>query len=631
MKAKLVSIAGPLRGGVFTLPASGDFASGRSVANHLCLEDPSVSRRHCVLARDGQQFKITDRGSVNRTYINGLPLAEHLLRNGDEIKIGESLFLFVDEELDEQQRVDQVRASEETIHLSDTLSLRAAELLGLEQLSQVRPARSGGLDRYTETLLAISEAASAPGGVEALERRILELLSRAVAADFGAIMLAENGESFGPACEWQRDPTERFQLPPSLVERAVRERAPVWSSEAGAGEAGAVAVKAGTATFVGVPLVAFMRFVGLLCLGRSSARSAFEPEHLKFLRSTSGLIAALLDHAVSTQDQEDCARQRQAEINLEHNMVGESAPMRRVYEIISRVAPTDSTVLIFGESGTGKELAARAIHRNSPRARKPFVAINCAALTETLLESELFGHERGAFTGAVALKKGKLEEAAGGSVFLDEIGEMSPVLQAKLLRVLQEREFERVGGTHTIKADIRVIAATNRNLEEAIRRGTFRTDLFYRLNVVTLTMPPLRDRREDIPLLANYFAQKHSRNLKRWISGISEAAHACLRSYDWPGNVRELENVVERALVLGSTDTIQPEDLPESVIDAGHVAETSATGFHTNVKEMKKQLILETLEKTGGNYTEAARILDLHPNSLHRIVRNLKIKTRTAN
>ena len=228
--------------------------------------------------------------------------------------------------------------------------------------------------------------------------------------------------------------------------------------------------------------------------------------------------------------------------------------MRSLYRQIGRVAPSDSTVLITGESGTGKELVARAIHSNSPRAERPFVAINCAAITETLLESELFGHERGAFTGAIAQKKGRLETADGGTVLLDEIGELSPALQAKLLRVLQEREFERVGGTRSIAVDFRLVAATNRDLEQAIAAGTFRRDLYYRLNVVSLAVPPLRERPEDIPLLANHFARRHAANMKRRVTGVSPEALACLMAYDWPGNVRELENAIERAVVLGSTD-----------------------------------------------------------------------------
>src|SRR2546428_307177 len=287
-----------------------------------------------------------------------------------------------------------------------------------------------------------------------------------------------------------------------------------------------------------------------------------DEEDLQLFTAIGGIAAVALDNARHLEWLQNENLRLQAEINIEHNMVGESARMREVFQFIDKVASTDSTVLLCGESGTGKELVARAIHVNSPRAGKPFVAINCAALTETLLESELLGHERGAFTGAVAQKRGKFEAADGGTVFLDEIAELAPSLQAKLLRVLQEREFDRVGGTRPVKVDIRVIAASNKNLQEAIRNGTFRQDLYYRLNVVSLTMPPLRDRREDIPLLASSFATKFSNKSKKRVLGISAQASASLMNYDWPGNVRELENAIERAVVLGSDELIRPEDLP---------------------------------------------------------------------
>jgi two-component system, NtrC family, response regulator HydG len=282
--------------------------------------------------------------------------------------------------------------------------------------------------------------------------------------------------------------------------------------------------------------------------------------------------------------------------------------------------------MLSGESGTGKELAARAIHQNSKRANKPFMAVNCAALAESLLESELFGHEKGSFTGALAQKKGRLEIADGGTVFLDEIGELSPALQVKLLRVLQEREFERVGGTRTIKVDIRVVTATNKDLETAVNDGSFRQDLYYRLNVVSLEMPPLRDRQEDIPLLANYFAAKYSEKCNRRVTGISTEAQARLRNYDWPGNVRELENAIERAVVLGTTEHILLEDLPDSVLESESHAAAPATKYHDAVAQTKKQIILNAMQQAKGSYTEAAKLLGVHPNYLHRLIRNLNLK-----
>ena len=323
------------------------------------------------------------------------------------------------------------------------------------------------------------------------------------------------------------------------------------------------------------------------------------------------------------------------EIHVEHNMVGDSPRAHDVIQFISRVAGRDSTVLIWGESGTGKELIARAIHRNSTRVQKPFVAINCAALTETLLESELFGHEKGAFTGAIAQKRGKIETADGGTLFLDEVGEMPPPLQAKLLRVLQEREFERVGGNKTIKVDIRLIAATNCDLKEMTRTGRFRQDLYYRLNVVSIHTPSLRERKEDIPTLAAYFMAKYSERVKRKVTGISPKAHRLLMRYDWPGNIRELENAIERAVVLGITDIILPEDLPELMIEEPD-SEPGSTGgsaedgdvYEAAVRHAKRQAIEKALDQSQGNQAEAARILGVHAVHLSRLMKSLNLKAK---
>ncbi|MBV9747037.1 MAG: sigma-54-dependent Fis family transcriptional regulator [Acidobacteriia bacterium] len=368
--------------------------------------------------------------------------------------------------------------------------------------------------------------------------------------------------------------------------------------------------------------------LGVLYLEGSSSGGVFDSAHLQLVTALANVAALALRHVRRIESLETENRRLQQELNIEHNMVGESQAVREVYQFIARVAGTDSTVLIWGESGTGKELVARAIHTNSSRAGRPFVAINCAAITETLLESELFGHEKGAFTGAVSQKKGKLEVGNGGTVFLDEVGELAMPLQAKLLRVLQEREFERLGGTRPIKLDVRLIAATNRDLQEAARTGTFRPDLYYRLNVVSVRMPSLRERRPDIPLLANYFAMRFSEKLKRRVSSISEKAMACLLHYDWPGNVRELENAIERALVLGSTDMILPEDLPDAIVEESHAAGRATTALHDGLRQAKREMIERAIEQAGGNYTEAAGLLGVHPNHLFRLIRTLELKPK---
>jgi len=304
-------------------------------------------------------------------------------------------------------------------------------------------------------------------------------------------------------------------------------------------------------------------------------------------------------------------------------IVGHHPAMQKVYHLVAQVARTTTTVLITGESGTGKELVARAIHRQGPRRDKPFVAVNPAAVAESLIESELFGHERGAFTGANQRKLGRFELAQGGTLFLDEIATLKGELQVKLLRVLQEREIERVGGTHPIKIDVRVVAATNADLKDAVARGAFREDLYYRLNVVSIAVPPLAQRADDIPLLVQHFVHRYSRECNKPVDELSPEILTALREYGWPGNVRELQNVVERAVVLAEGPVIQLSDLPLDVLLPKH-REKVRTADHLPLKnateEFERQIVLRVLERVGGNQSEAARILGLHRNTINRIV-----------
>ncbi len=304
-------------------------------------------------------------------------------------------------------------------------------------------------------------------------------------------------------------------------------------------------------------------------------------------------------------------------------IVGQHPTMQKVYRLIAQVARTTTTVLITGASGTGKELIARAIHRQGPRREKPFVAVNPAAVVESLIESELFGHERGAFTGAHQRKLGRFELAQGGTLFLDEIGTLKEELQVKLLRVLQEREIERVGGTHPIKIDVRVIAATNADLKDAVARGAFREDLYYRLNVVPIEVPSLAQRADDIPLLVEHFVHRYSRECNKTVDGLSPESLAALREYEWPGNVRELQNVVERAVVLAEDPVIQLSELPLDVLLPKHrerVRTADRLPLKNATEEFERQIILRVLERVGGNQSEAARILGLHRNTINRIV-----------
>ena len=317
------------------------------------------------------------------------------------------------------------------------------------------------------------------------------------------------------------------------------------------------------------------------------------------------------------------------------NIIGGSSAMEAVFELVETIAPTGSTVLISGESGTGKELIARAIHFNSPRRDRPFVAVNCGALSETLLDSELFGHVRGAFTGADANKKGLIEIAEKGTIFLDEIGEMSPLVQVKLLRVLQERKFRRLGGTDEIEADIRIIAATNRDLQKMVAEGTFREDLFYRINVIPLRLPPLRERVDDIPLLAGHFVQKYASAMGKSLTGISSGAMALLQRYAWPGNIRELENAMERAVALERGSAILPESLPEPLREETAAAAAAAApeafpdeGFdlEQHVQHIEREYIAEALRRAGGVKVKAAELLGMSFRSFRYYTKKYNLK-----
>jgi Nif-specific regulatory protein len=486
-------------------------------------------------------------------------------------------------------------------------------------------------------LLRVGSGIQTVRTAQEIAQQFLEVIFQAVPAQHGGILLFD-GEAGEPSFDSYRDretgPATAVRSYRAIVDRARRESAGILASGVMPDPAPAAArdgIEPLPRCVLAAPIVALARTLGVVYLDSRVPGAPFHEDHLELASSVGAIVGLALDSARRLEWLQTENLRLQEAIGLHHEMVGASQRMREVYQFVSKVAPTDSTVLIHGESGTGKELVARAIHHNSRRAEMPFLAVNCAAMSETLLESELFGHEKGAFTGAYAQKRGKLEVADRGTVFLDEVGEMPPACQARLLRVIQEREFERVGGTRPIRSDIRLIAATNRDLKAAIERGGFRADLYHRLNVVSLTVPPLRDRREDIPLLASYFVSRHGAKARRRVAGISREALACLQAYDWPGNVRDLENAIERAVVLGSTDLILAEDLPEAVLESLPAGTRQIGGYHETVRSEKMRAIVGALDQTGGNFTEAARLLGIHPNYLHRLVRNLNLRGALSN
>ena len=631
MRPRLLVIAGPSKDASIPLP-DGEATLGRDPTNLVAVVDPSVSRKHCLLRREDNRYQIKDLDSRNGTLVNGAPVKEQWLRHGDEIATGDSVFLFLIEEEEQVLGISRVEFDERR-PTAETRVIYPKEVVYLqpERLLRELPANAQ-VGRNLNALLKISRVVHAIRDLEELQAQLLDLIFEVVPASRGAILLTEGaGQEFN--CMYARTrqagQAQLVKVSRTIVRQVMKENVALLGVDvATSGVLRDVESLAASEvrSLLCVPLSVFERMIGCIYLDSTNAANRFNEDHLQLTAAVAGVSAVALDNARRLQWLEQENQRLMTEIRQEQSLVGESPRMKEIFQFVARVAPSDSNVLIEGESGTGKELAARALHRNSHRAGKAFVAINCAAIPETLLESELFGHERGAFTGASVQKKGRLEVADGGVVFLDEIGELAPTLQVKLLRVLQEREIERVGGMHPIKIDVRLIAATNRDLNEAVRKGEFRQDLYYRLNVVKLTMPPLRERREDIPMLTRHFVQKHAKRCKVKSKPVAREAMAALVSYDWPGNVRELENAIERALVMGSSDMLLLEDLPESLMEQTPPAEMHEGKYHASVKELKKQLILDAVEQTRGNYVDAAAILGVHANYLHRLIRNLGLK-----
>jgi transcriptional regulator with GAF, ATPase, and Fis domain len=638
LRPRLLVLAGPAKDSTIPLPPDGEAALGRDPANAVFVADTSVSRKHCLLRKDEDgRFQIKDLDSRNGTLVNGRPVKEQWLRHGDEIATGDSVFLFLVEEQDQSIPASRVEF-DDNHSLAETRLIHPREVIYLQpdRLQRELPATSR-VARNLNALLKISRVVHAIRDLEELQAQLLDLIFEVVPAGRGAILLAEGaGQEFN--CLYARTrhagQPQLVRVSRTIAHQVMKENVAILGVDVPASGTlrdveSLVAFE--VRTLLCVPLTVFQRAIGCIYLDSTDAADRFQEDDLQLLTAIAGVSAVALDNARRLQWLQEENQRLTTEVRQEQSLVGESARIKEIFQFLARVAPTESTVLIEGESGTGKELLARALHRNSHRANKPFVAINCAAIPESLLESDLFGHERGAFTGAANQKKGRLEIADGGVVFLDEIGELAPALQVKLLRVLQEREFERVGGTQSIKIDIRLVAATNRELTEAVRTGEFRQDLYYRLAVVKLTMPPLREHREDIPMLTRHFVQKYAKRSKVKAKPVSREAMAALVNYQWPGNVRELENAIERALVMGSSDAVLLEDLPESLLEQESPAEMHEGKYHASLKELKKQLIADAVEQTRGNYVEAAGILGMHPNYLHRLIRNLGVKQSLQN
>ncbi|MBV9307377.1 MAG: sigma 54-interacting transcriptional regulator [Acidobacteriaceae bacterium] len=577
MSAAFIVVNGPQAGTRYEI-RKGDFFIGSSTASQIVLKEPEIGWRHCQIRQQGERFLIADLRTASGTYVNGMRSAERWLEDRDQIGIGKTILMF---------RSGTAETEEVPVSPVDAKPV----LLAACSLVFLFRALAASIDSAQTSLL---------------QNQILRLVSDLIPVEKGHILLGSSfSELLAQYKERGGEPDENFEEALAKV-----------CEEGKFGNS--------SARLIGVPLYLAGVLGGALLIRVQPSESSQLTAHLETLTAIASLasIGFEANQEVEALKAEKALLQEQIAINT--GIVGESPAIRRLLTLISRVAPHDTTVLITGESGTGKELIARALHQKSSRHDRPFVAVNCAALTETLVESELFGHEKGAFTGAIAQKKGRFELAQHGTIFLDEVGELTPGLQPKLLRVLQERVFERVGGTQAYPLDVRVIAATNRDLAEDVREGRFREDLYHRLNVVTLDSPALRDRKEDIPLLAQHFLQRSAARCKRPVMGLSKEAEEMIMHYSWPGNVRELENAMERVVVFGLTEWVLPDDLPESLLESA--PRDASAKFHLSVQQTKRDSIIDAYVQANGDYKQAAKILGLHPNYLLRLVRNLNLR-----
>src|SRR3954471_7758277 len=497
-------------------------------------------------------------------------------------------------------------------------------------------ARPSGEIRKLTSLLEASQALANATNFKAALHRVLEILERSHDAVCSAVAL-EGGEGLPlqvAAALGPRDKAWAASVPVGVLAKQVFATGRPVVIPRVSGEPALLERRAseGERSFVCVPLLLNRRAVGALCVELRFKSERDYERTAKFF----GVVASMIAQGIKVQRLLEADRDRLVQENVRlqgelrqrydfSQILGTSGVMRQICEQISQVARANTTVMIRGESGTGKELIAHAIHYNSLRASKPFVKVSCAALPDTLIESELFGYEKGAFTGAMARKKGRFELADGGTLFLDEIGDLNVSTQVKLLRVLQEREFERVGGTETIRANVRLLAATNKDLEKAITDGTFREDLYYRLNVFAIFVPPLRDRKADLLLLADHFLEKLSREHHKIIKRISTPAIDMLMSYHWPGNVRELENALERAVLVCDGQVIHAHHLPPSLQTAESSGTVTRVSLRDAVEAYEKDIIQDTLKTTRGNRAKAARLLDTTERVLNYKVRQLAI------
>ena len=636
-------------GDVFPLTPGQRYTLGRATTNSIVLKDDLCSREHAEVSHAGGRWRVRDLSSLNGSRINGNRVeGEQELSPNDEVNLGRTHLLFV-EDMNQLPDLPAEPTGEEVSIKKRLGQTRFLTPLPPEESDQdatetPAPHQRHALSRDLSLLYRLALDMGSASSHEDLVRIVLDALLEAVPAEVGAILLGPQagsghervgrGQELVVAAHRHRDPSKVGYVRVSeyvsnevlasreaiLAENVARDR--FLRNRESLSDMGATSL-------ICAPIVFAERVLGLIHLYCTDPHKALNAEDLEFSVAVAKQLGTVLHQLRKQESLSNQNRSLRDQLKVESELVGSSPVIKDIEKQIGMVAGTNATCLIRGESGVGKELVARAIHYSSPRREGPFVCLNCAALTETLLESELFGHERGSFTGATEKKIGKFEASDHGTIFLDEIGEMTVGTQAKLLRILEGHSFERVGGSVPIRVDVRVVAATNQPLEEAVHAGTFRRDLFFRLQVVEIQVAPLRDRRSDIPVLADHFLKRFVRETGRKIKGFTPAAMRKMEEYHWPGNVRELRNVVERAVALGMGPMTDAPDIWLSSLEAGRppVSVGGEAAYEPlSLEEIEKHHIERTLAHTDWNKSQAAAILHIERSTLDRKIKNYDLK-----
>jgi len=618
--AQLIVKQGPNAGATLTIETDA-VSIGRDRSNDICLPHETISRQHARILTEDGGWVVTDLNSSNGSQVNGRGIEREQLQHMDEIQFGEIVMIFIDDSpplLGEEEQAPEV---------TQVLEASTIEML---RVKEAAAGRAEEINRGIVQLFRLSNEVGACKSLPELMSKVSGAATEALAADRVVPITLEREGRLRP---WfGRRSTERAalaELPISttIVNHVRRGGKPVLSEvQADERFSGSVSVvRNSIATAMCVPLKSAGRELGVIYADRVAPAEPFTQTEFEMLAAMAMPVVVALENVLAADKLKSERERLVGQMKLDHNIIGDHESIVDVLELVERVAPTDSSVLVVGESGTGKELVARAIHYNSTRSGKAFEAVNCAALAPTLLESELFGHVKGAFTGAIQDKPGRFELADTGTLFLDEIGEMPLDSQSKLLRVIEQGELRRVGDTRDRTVDVRIIAATNKVLDQVVADGGFREDLFYRLNIVRIDLPPLSARGSDVDLLADHFLTFFCDKCGRKPMELTAKARELLRRYPWPGNVRELKNVMERLAVICRADEVRPDDLPPEV-RAGRARAATAGDATASLADVEREHIIRVLTHTGGNKKEAARILGIDRSTLYAKLKQYEIE-----